>query len=87
MTDILDSTPNPSYVPIAAAFIRGAIQIGSGMGFLVGAYSDSQITMAATGLVAFGTLCWSAYQKIRAQRALHIAAANPAGATPPKMPS
>lgn len=90
-TNLTLEPPDPAYVSIVAAFLRGAIQIVAGMGFLAGAYTDSQIMMAATALVALVTLGWSAYQKLQAakrrhdaavQSALRSAAATQAAGTP-----
>lgn len=71
MTDI-DLTvhpPNPTYVSIVAAVIRGVLQIASGLGFAWGAFvSGDQVMMIATAAVMVGTLLWSAYQKIQAMR-------------------
>ena len=72
--DLLPSTPNPNYVAIVAAAVRGLIQFLSGLGFLGGVYSDSQITMAATAIVFVGTLIWSTWQKLQAEKKRHDAA-------------
>lgn len=71
--DLLPSTPNPNYVAIVASFLRGLIQLASGAGFLAGAYADSQVLMVATLLVAVGTLVWSFYQKLQAEKKNHDA--------------
>lgn len=67
--DLLPKAPNAAYVQIVAALIRGFIQIVSGLGFGWGVFvSGDQITMAATALVMLGTLLWSAWQKLQAER-------------------
>ena len=69
--DLVPSTPDPTYVAIVAAAIRGAVQFLTGIGFLGAAYTDSQIMMAATSAVLLGTLAWSAYQKLRQAKKSH----------------
>lgn len=73
--ELVPSTPNPSYVAIAAGVIRGLLQIASGVGFAWAlTVNASQIQMAATALVMLLTLVWSVWQKIAQARAQHAAA-------------
>lgn len=67
--NLLPEAPNQAYVAIAAAFVRGLLQIASGLGFAwsLGVTGD-QVMMAATALVMLGTLLWSAWQKIQSAR-------------------
>src|ERR1044072_4696926 len=68
-TDLLPKAPDPAYVQVIAAVIRGLIQVSSGIGFAWGAtLSDGQVVMYASAIVMIATLIWSAYQKIRALR-------------------
>ena len=68
----VQSTPDPSYVQIALALVRGVVQIASGFGFTWAlTVSGSQETMIATGLVMIGTLAWSTWQKIAEAKAAH----------------
>jgi hypothetical protein len=84
--NLLPDAPNQAYVAIAAAFVRGLIQIASGVGMGWGAFvSGEQITMIAWGIVMLGTLIWSAYQKLqsarRRERAAIVSAVRSAEAT------
>lgn len=67
--DLVPTPPNPTYVSIISALIRGVLQIAAGVGFGWGAFvSGEQITMISAALVMIATLAWSAYQKIQAVR-------------------
>lgn len=73
--NLLPEAPNQAYVAIAAAVVRGLLQIASGVGLGWGAFvSGDQITMIAWGIVMLATLLWSAWQKIRAVRKRELAA-------------
>ena len=79
MTDnnlnLMPEAPNQAYVAIAAAVVRGLLQIASGLGLGWGAFvSGDQITMLAWAIVMALTLLWSAYQKIKAIRKRELAA-------------
>jgi hypothetical protein len=67
--NLLPDSPNQAYVAIAAAFVRGLLQIASGLGFAwsLGVTGD-QVMMAASALVMLGTLVWSALQKLQSAR-------------------
>ncbi|MGD9613862.1 MAG: hypothetical protein AB7H90_01545 [Alphaproteobacteria bacterium] len=73
--NLIPKTPDPTYISIAAAVVRGLLQIASGLGFAwaLGVTGD-QVMMIATALVMLGTLTWSAYQKIQAVRRTRQAA-------------
>jgi tetrahydromethanopterin S-methyltransferase subunit D len=88
--DFIPSTPDPNYVAIATAVIRGILQIAAGFGFTWAlTVTGSQVMMIATGVVMLMTLAWSVWQKISQARAVHIAAVasaskrRPVEASPP----
>lgn len=75
------------YLPLLTDLIRKILAIAGGCGFTWGlTVTGSQVEMAAGAALALISVCWGFYQKIRAQHALRVAAANDAGMTPPKLP-
>lgn len=68
----IPSTPDPTYVAIVLAVVRGVIQIATGFGFTWAlTVSGDQMTMIATAIVMLATLIWSAWQKFSDARAGH----------------
>src|SRR5678815_1975619 len=73
--DIAVHPPDPTYLSIVAAVIRGVLQIASGLGFGWATFvTGDQVTMIATATVMVLTLFWSAWQKVRAVRRRQVAA-------------
>lgn len=76
------------YLPLIASLIRTLLTVAGGAGFTWAlTVNADQIQMAVSSAAALAGAVWSIVQKIRAQRALQVAAANPATATPPKLPA
>lgn len=76
------------YLPIAMSAVRGALYLAAGAGIThAQTVTASQLEMAVSAAMALAGLAWSVWQKIKATRALRIAAAQPAGITPPKLPA
>lgn len=77
-----------AYLPILSGMARGALTIAGGAGFTYAqTVSASQIEMAVSAAMAAAGLLWSGWQKIKAVRALRVAAQQPAGLKPPALPS
>jgi threonine/homoserine/homoserine lactone efflux protein len=71
----LPTTPDPTYLSIAAGLVRGVLQIASGLGFAWAAgVTGDQVMMVASALVMVATLTWSTWQKIQAARTRRAAA-------------
>jgi len=69
VTELSPKPPNPAYVTLLAALIRGSLQILSGIGLGWGAFvSGDQITMAAWATVSLLTFSWTIWQKFQAAR-------------------
>lgn len=68
ISNLLPTVPDPTYVAIVAGTIRGFLQLAAGLGLGVGAYTDSQIMIAAGLIVGVSTLVWSGYQKMQAAK-------------------
>jgi hypothetical protein len=64
--DLLSSVPDPTYIKLIAALVRGLLQIASGLGFgWALAVTGDQVMMVATAIVMLGTLIWSFWQKFQ----------------------
>jgi hypothetical protein len=74
LASYVPSTPDPQMVTLVAALIRHLLTIASGAGIAVGAYSDSSVAIAASGIVGAAAIGWSIIQKIRSARTEHASA-------------
>lgn len=76
------------YVPIAVGAARNILAALGGMGFAwAKGVTGDQITMGVSLAMIVAAAMLSAWQKIKAARALSVAAANPPGLTAPKLPA
>lgn len=77
-----------AFLPILSGMARGILTIAGGAGFTYAqTVSASQIEMAVSAAMALTGLLWSGWQKIKAVRALRVAAQQPVGLTVPKLPA
>lgn len=76
------------YIPILVGFARDAVKVAGTAGFTWAlTVNDSYIQMGVSVAMILAGSASSAWQKIKAWRALRQAAAQPAGLTAPKLPS
>jgi len=71
MADITPSTPDPAITSLVFTLIRTVLAFLSGLGVVVGSYSDSSLMIIAGAVVTAATAAWGLWDKIRAARANH----------------
>lgn len=77
-----------AYLPLVTSLVRTLLAVVGSAGFMwAQTVSASQVEMIVGASMVLASAVWSAIQKIQAQRALNVAAANSAGMTPPKLPA
>lgn len=76
------------YRPLITKLVRHALGAagGAGLGWANGV-TGSQVEMAVSLIMIAASGLWSLWQGVATKRALRVAAANPAGMPPPRVPS
>ena len=83
---VVTSTPDPTLVALVSVLIRYLLAIGSVLGVMHGATSDSIVQMLASSVVGVATVGWALWNKLEQYKHTHAVAqanaARPAGSTP-----